>query len=148
MRPHIAGATLCGFFGLFEIDYGDPHTLEPYATITPSRVGTALLPFRCPSCREVPQALACPKSRECFYDRRRGRGNHWCPLCGCRFFLDLRGTALPSALPAGADVAPSRVNRAGTVLWQDMGRLTLLGFLAGARVSGSYDALASLGRRI
>lgn len=141
----IAGPELCGFWGMFESSYGDPATEEGMPTVTPSFVGNSLLPFRCPSCAEVPQDLACPKTREKYRDTRPGRSNHWCPLCGARFRLDERGTPLATALPAGAVVGPSRVERSGAVTWQDRPPLGLsvLGFLS-VRRGVDYKALARM----
>ena len=135
---HIPGPTLCGFFGIFEVDHGDPTTDALGLTITPSRVGGVLLPFRCPRCGEAPRALSDSAEREKYRDRRPGRDNYHCPLCGCRFKIDLRGTPLPEALPPRAAVAPSLVTWPGGSRWQD--RPGLL-----ARVLGEgldYGALA------
>ena len=118
MTQLLPGRPLLGFYGLFEEDYGDEATAREAIVVTPSKVGSALLPFRCPKCQEVPQELACPVTREHYRDPRPGGGHH-CPRCGCRFQIDLRGTPLTSTLPAGAKVGPSLVERAGKTYWQD-----------------------------
>lgn len=117
---HIEGPSLCGFHGLFESDYGDSSTPEPLCTITPSFVGNSMLPFRCPRCEKIMQALACPKTRDMFRDKRPGHGNYFCPDCGYRFKLNEEGTPLTSSLPAGALCGPSRVDCVGgSSTWQD-----------------------------
>lgn len=131
----IAGPSLAGWWGFFESDRGDPSTEADMPTIAPSFVGESMLPFRCPSCKEVPQALACPRTREHYRDKRPGRGNFWCPLCDARFKLDeAAGVPLPSDLKAGAFVGPSRVTRPSGVTWQDRpglldGAASVLGLL-------------------
>lgn len=120
MKRLISGPSLCGFHGIFEDDFGAAETESDMPTITPSAVGNSMLPFRCPTCREIPQALACPKTREHYRDRREGRERvYWCPLCRSRFRLDNNSVPLPCALEAGAVVGPSRVERGGMVSWQD-----------------------------
>ena len=105
---------------MFEADFGDPKTESPMRVITPSFVGQSLLPFRCPRCQKVPQALACPFTREHYKDPRPGRDNHHCPLCGCRFKINLRGVQLGTPIQAGAEVGPSRVECGGKITWQDV----------------------------
>lgn len=107
----IGGAELCGFWGFFEASYGNPDTPKPYATVTPSKVGGALLPFPCPRCGECSQSLACPKLREHFHDTRRGQGHYFCPKCGERFYLDLQGIPLEVEVTPGMECAPARMTR-------------------------------------
>ena len=134
---NIPGPILAGFHDLFEAHYGDVETERDMPTVHPSWVGNSMLPHRCPRCREVPQALACPTERKKFTDDRPGRGNVWCPLCGARYWLGA-GAPLRWALPAGACVAPSRVVEAdGRERWQDA---PVFGIVVGAPVD--YGALA------
>ena len=119
MSKLISGPSLCCFFGTFESDFGNETTDALHITITPSFIGNSLLPFRCPHCAGVPQALACPKTRKKYKDTRPGRSNYFCPLCGCRFKLNLQGTPLPSDIKAGAKVAPSKIEQEGRTYWQD-----------------------------
>src|SRR5882724_9650177 len=135
----IAGPMLCGFCDLFESYWGNLNTPVPYCTVTPTFVGNSMLPFRCPSCKEVPQELACPETRERYHDKREGRDNYWCPLCGYRFEINLKGVSLSSDLKAGAMVGPSTVTCDGQVTWQDKGWVsTVLGALFGSRKRGGY----------
>lgn len=135
MKQWIAGSSLVGFYGLFENDFGRPETETDMPTMIPSWVGNSLLPFRCPHCSGVPQALACPLTREKYKDTRPGRTNYFCPLCGGRFRIDLRGCPLPSPLEAGATVGPSQIQRGESITWQDRPSLvqkivgTLLGWM-------------------
>lgn len=146
-RAHISGPTLCGFWGMFEEDYGTP-TGDILPIITPSFVGSSLLPFRCPGCKTVAQELVCPKTREYFHDRRMGRDNYWCPNCGLRFRLNLQGSPLSCDLKSGAMVGPSRVNDNGVVTWQDTP--SIVGAILGAVAEvvfgrgGRYDILAGI----
>jgi hypothetical protein len=91
---YLSGPSICGFFGLFEADYGDPSTPYPYCRVTPSRIGSALLPFKCPRCEKAVD-FTNPDTRECYHDTRKigtkQRNNYYCPCCGCRFFLNLSG---------------------------------------------------------
>lgn len=83
-NTYISGRTLCGFWGIFEADYGCPKTPESYATLTPAPDGTLV----CPQCRVASLAADCPR------DGRPGRGNHWCPRCGHRFHIGCAQNAL------------------------------------------------------
>lgn len=145
----ISGRPLLGFWFMFEQCYGDPETESPMRTITPSCVGGALLPFRCPRCQDVARELASPKTREWYRDTRKGRDNHFCPSCGCRFKINMEGMELPCALEKGAMVAPSKVECGGEVAWQDMGAergvaATVLGFLISASARSGYQILARM----
>lgn len=105
-RQLISGPPLCGFEFCFEEGYGDPSTPEPYARVVPSRVGRTLLPFPCPRCGKVVEVTELEK----YKDARPGRGNHWCPECGWRFYLDEEGVPLTTTLQARADHAPAKVS--------------------------------------
>jgi len=99
MIRHLPGVPLCGFFGLFERDYGDPSTDPARCVIAPSRFGSVLLPFRCPRCsREID--FSDPARRADYRDARPGRGNYWCPTCGLRFQLDSHGKQVSASAPA------------------------------------------------
>lgn len=120
MATLIPGPPLCGFFAHFESAYGRADTETDMPTVTPSRVGNSLLPWRCPSCGAPMQELACPHTRKMYCDTRPGReGICWCPRCNARFRLDERGVDLPCDLKAGAEVGPSLVTRGGASRWQD-----------------------------
>ena len=115
----LPGPAVCGFWGLFDADYGDPSTPRPYPRVTPSALGGVTLPFRCPHCKRIRADFADGAEREKYHDARDGHGNYWCPDCGGRFDLALPGAPLAAALPAGSVVAPSRVERAGRLEVQD-----------------------------
>jgi hypothetical protein len=104
---------LVGFAQIFDSTYGDANTPWPYLVVTPSAVGSAILPFHCPHCGTVCDELVDPNKREHYYDKLRKFS--WCPCPDCRgrFFVDRKGTPLATALPAGATVAPSKVERKG-----------------------------------
>lgn len=62
--------------------------------------------------------------------------------------IDLVGTPLRGSLPAGAEVGPSRVERAGVVTWQDLPEgvvSAVIGALFGRPTTGrsGYELLAS-----
>jgi len=108
---YLSGPEVCGFYGMFETNFGDPETPAPYARVTPSCVAGVLLPFSCPNCKTVLSQFSDPKTREHYHDDRDGRDNFWCPTCDVRFNLRLQGMPLPknAALVDGA--APSLVER-------------------------------------
>ncbi len=93
----LPGPSVCGLYGYFEEDFGDPDTRSPYARITPSRIGAALLPFHCPRCKQVVD-FSTPEQREHYHDTRvldgKKRDNYFCPSCGNRFFLNMAGQPL------------------------------------------------------
>lgn len=98
----ISGPPLCGFHWCFEQAYGDPTTPEPYATVTPARVGKSLLPFPCPKCAAVVEV--------CDLQRDLARGYTWCQRCGWRFRLNDNGAPLTITLRPGAEAAPAVVS--------------------------------------
>jgi hypothetical protein len=112
---YLPGTPILGFHGLFEADYGDPNTKEPYVRVTPSKLGSLLLPFKCPECKQVNYEFSDARRRAMYKDPRPGRTNHWCPMCKVRFCLVEEGMPLPKALPPGAAYAPARVDRGGEV---------------------------------
>jgi transcription elongation factor Elf1 len=114
MRILIKGAVLCGFADAFDAAYGDPNTPLPYVKVTPTRLGPALLPFRCPKCQKVLTQFCDPGTRECYRDSQRGF--YWCPACGNRMLIDVKGMALPAPLEPGVLAAPCKVERGGEVL--------------------------------
>lgn len=139
----IGGTRLAGFHGLFEEDFGDPATPTPYPRVTPSRVGDALLPFRCPACRTIVREFSDARDRECFHDPQRGFYFCPCPDCRSRFYFNEDGIPLPSALPAGATVAPCKVDRGGKAIIEGSGGV--LSIVLGAMAGGGYDGLDVLG---
>lgn len=107
---YLSGIPVVGFVGLFEARYGDPDTPRPYCRVTPSRVGSAILPFRCPRCRAAID-FTDPAVRDAHRDARDpGRVNHFCPRCGLRFYLHEGGAAPPSCVDDGG-AAPAIVER-------------------------------------
>jgi hypothetical protein len=106
----LSGPSVCGFYGAFESDYGDDSTPRPYARVTPTRVGSALLPFNCPSC-DSKIDFSDAKRRESYHDTRVlgtvKKDNYWCPNCDARFVLNKKGITLNG--PVSNDVAPSVV---------------------------------------
>lgn len=105
---YIKGPVLVGFYGLFEEDYGDPETPTPLCTLTPSRTGAALLPFRCVRC-ECKVDFSDSSRLECYRDGRDGRGNHFCPACGFRFHVKHDGPVFTGKLDGGG-CAPAKVD--------------------------------------
>jgi hypothetical protein len=107
---YIPGPTVCGFHGMFERDFGDDTTPKPYARVTPSRVGGALLPFHCPSCEAVVD-FSDPARREHHHDSREtasGKNdNYWCPSCSHRFYLNTKGKPFKGTIDE--HVAPAEV---------------------------------------
>jgi hypothetical protein len=108
-RTYLAGPTVCGLWSAFEQDFGDPNTDLPLCRVTPSRLGTTLLPFRCPRCSR-PIDFSDSKTRESYHDKRvvdgKQRDNHWCPSCGARFTLNLKGQPYTGAANG---IAPATV---------------------------------------
>lgn len=88
---------MCGLYGFFETDFGDPETKQPYKRVTPTRVGDALLPFHCPRCKKVID-FSNPERRSHYHDTRvldgNKRDNYFCPACGNRFFINKQGQPL------------------------------------------------------
>ena len=108
---YLPGPTVCGFHGMFEADYGTPSS-EPMPRVTPSKVGSALLPFHCPCCDEVID-FSDPESRERYHDTRaieggKQRDNYWCPCCQQRFLLNLKGKPFKGSIDED-HVAPAEV---------------------------------------
>lgn len=134
---------LAGFFGLAESDRGDPATSSPYPRITPSRVGPAVLPFRCYACKGINNDFTDARTREKYRDKREGKGHHWCPMCNKRFYLVANGMPLPTTMSAGATVGPSKVEHNGAVTMQDAGGAVsaLIGAVFGGHASSSRAAL-------
>lgn len=114
-ETRLLGAPLAGFHGIFEENFGDPETPTPYPRVTPSRVGSALLSFKCPACRTIIHEFSDHEEREHYKDPQQGFFFCPCPDCRSRFYLNEEGMPLPAALPAGANVAPCRVERGGKV---------------------------------
>lgn len=134
-ETYLHGVPLAGFHGIFEENFGDPMTPTPYPRVTPSRMGTALLPFRCPVCRTIIHEFSDKEMREHYRDPQRGFFFCPCPDCRSRFYLDEEGMALPKALPAGASVAPCRVERGDKVSIEGGSALGIvLGMLFGGRM--------------
>ncbi len=106
---YLSGPTVCGFHGMFEADFGTP-SKGPYPRVTPSKVGAALLPFHCPCCDEVID-FSDPERREQYHDTRddsgKPRDNYWCPNCGSRFLLNLKGKPFKGTIDE--HVAPAEV---------------------------------------
>lgn len=125
----LSGTPLVGFMTAFDDAFGRADTPWPYPVVVPSAVGSALLPFRCPYCETVCDELVDPKRREHYYDRLRKFS--WCPCPDCRgrFFVDRRGEPLAAPLPAGASVAPSRVecSENAKATEESTGRFDMLG---------------------
>ena len=102
---YLPGPAVCGLHGMFEENFGDPATSIPYCRVTPSRIGSSLLPFHCPRCKTAIDFSDAAK-RECYHDTRdldRGakRDNYWCPNCGLRFLLNLKGRTFDGDLDDG-----------------------------------------------
>lgn len=118
----LQGPVLLGFADAFDATYGDPLTPTPYPCVTPSTVGTVLLPFACPRC-----GVALNVAGLILY-RDPSRGFRWCPKCQGRFTLDLEGSPLATSLPAGSIMAPSLINgKLGKAPDPSEGSLELLG---------------------
>lgn len=109
-RTLIGGPVLVGFNYLFDRDRGMP-SAKPYPKVTPSKIGSTLLPFACVHCGEVKTAVIDAKTRLGYYDRDRGFS--WCPSCQGRYVINDKGTELVGALPPGATHAPALVEREG-----------------------------------
>lgn len=130
---YLPGPPVVGFHGMFEGDFGCPDTPEPLSTIVPSSKNGQLLPFACPGC-DQPIDFGSKSVRDCYHDGRRGRDangqhvvrdNYFCPGCGYRFKLNLRGMPLNTST-YGRVIAPSRVMDAdGTVTVRN--QITFLG---------------------
>jgi hypothetical protein len=88
---------------MFESDFGHPSN-GPMPRVTPSRLGSAMLPFYCPSCNAAID-FSNPERREHFHDTRiiagKQRNNHWCPACGNRFVLNMKGQTFDGKLDNG-----------------------------------------------
>lgn len=128
----LSGAPLVGFMTAFDNAFGRADTPWPYPVVVPSAVGSALLPFHCPYCRTVCDELVDPAKRDHYYDKLRKFC--WCPCPDCRgrFFVDRKGMPLAEPLPAGAKVAPSRVEVEGKAVeveakQEESGRFDMLG---------------------
>lgn len=106
---YLQGPAVCGFFGAFEEDYGTPQS-SALPRVTPTRVGSALLPFNCPSC-DSKIDFSDRKRLESYHDTRVlgtvKKDNYWCPTCDARFVLNKKGIALNG--PVSNDIAPSVV---------------------------------------
>ena len=107
-RVWLAGPTICGLWGMFEDNFGLSSTPTPYARVTPSRVGDALLPFHCPGCGGVIDFSDAAR-REAFHDTRSGHDNYWCPRCGARFEINDAAAAASGAVTIGADGAATSI---------------------------------------
>lgn len=105
----IPGPVLVGFAEMFDRAYGDPRTPRPYPKVTPTRIGSTLLPFPCPHCGEAQAEPVDRKRRENYTDPERGFS--WCFSCTKRFVVNPDGVPLADALPAGATAAPALVDR-------------------------------------
>jgi hypothetical protein len=108
-RVILPGPILIGFGDLFDRSYGDPRTPRPYPKVTPSRIGSVLLPFPCPHCDEVRPQVVDVKTRLGWWDK--GRDFSWCPSCRKRFIVEPQGMELKKALPPGATHAPALIER-------------------------------------
>lgn len=125
----LSGPVLVGFAELFDKAYGDPKTPRPYPFVTPSRIGSVLLPFACPACH-APIELASVRK---YSDTRRGFS--WCPRCKQRYVLDKKGSPLKEPVAPNALTAPASVKKhnqitkleAVVVSSPDEGALNLLG---------------------
>jgi len=109
---YLDGPSVCGFWGMFDSDFGDPNTNLPLCRITPTKVGSALLPFRCPRCDSAID-FSDSKRLEHYHDTRltsngKKRDNYWCPTCGNRFLINFVGRPLEGKLDSSG-VAPSTV---------------------------------------
>jgi hypothetical protein len=104
---YLSGPALCGLYGMFEEDFGDPESPRPYPRVTPTRLGGVLMPFRCPRCPATVD-FSNPETREHYRDPRPSRNNHFCPRCGVRFTLNTDGQALVGKI-ADDGAAPSTV---------------------------------------
>lgn len=112
MPIYLKGPSVLGFFSFCENDFGNPNS--PPCRITPSCVGSAILPFECPCCHKTIDFTDAQKRAEC-RDPRAGKTNYFCPSCGLRFYLgnprafagtiDVRGVApsLVECVTKGAD---------------------------------------------
>ena len=116
----LKGPVLLGFAEMFDRTRGDEETPWPYPVVVPSAVGPVILPFSCPHCGTTCSELVDPKTRENYYDKERKFS--WCPCPDCRkrFFVDRKGEPLAEVLPAGATVAPSKVEGREKVRSLDM----------------------------
>ena len=146
MKTYLPGPVVCGFYDCFEADYGDPETPKPYARVTPSRVGKALLPFHCPSCGQVVDFTDSERLAAYRDDRNKARVNYFCPSCGARFYLNEAGREFSGSLDSDG-AAPSVVERivrgpdGVDVVRERQGEATVLGwvrqhYLAGCDVLG------------
>lgn len=110
-QVYLSGPSIVGLYGMFEENWGDPSSPKPYPRVTPTRVGAALLPFRCPRC-ETTIDFSDPKRREHYHDTRRlgtgRRDNYFCPSCGMRFLLNDKGKQLEGKVSVDG-AAPSTV---------------------------------------
>jgi len=132
---YLAGPTVCGFHGMFEENYGMPSS-KPMPRVTPSKVGAALLPFHCPCCEAVVD-FSDPERRENYHDTRplpngKQRNNHWCPACGSRFLMNMKGKPFKGTLSehvAPAEVETIAVGEDGMVNYKRTTRATVFGHL-------------------
>ncbi len=110
-RLLIPGPVLVGFADVFDNAHGSARTPRPYPRVTPSRMGSVLLPFQCPHCGEVKSAVVDPKTRNGYRDAERNFS--WCPSCHLRYVIIIQGMPLTESIPAGATHAPALVERSG-----------------------------------
>ena len=118
----IPGVPIIGFADVFDGAYGDP-SLGPYPEVTPSRMGSVLLPFACPKCDFVLTVSTLAKYTD------KGRKFSWCPRCQGRLIVKEEGMPLPTSLSAGAIVAPALINGKLLESHEDTGVLEMLGAL-------------------
>lgn len=139
----LSGTPLLGFAQAFDSVHGDENTPWPYKVVIPSAVGSALLPFNCPYCNTVCNELVDPSKRTHYYDKLRKFS--WCPCPDCRkrFFVDRKGMPLVKALPAGATVAPSKVEEGEGTLNKPSDVIDVKALLATDESQG-LDMLGSL----